>query len=63
MAGRDKRMFLGHLMRYRVRIGEQEWTVDQPDPGAAPIADGEVQVVLDPARIHVIPSAEVEAEG
>jgi ABC-type Fe3+/spermidine/putrescine transport system ATPase subunit len=52
------RMFLGHLMRYRVRIGEQEWIVDQPDPGAAPIADGEVSVVLDPGRIHIIPSAD-----
>jgi hypothetical protein len=56
-------MFLGHLMRYRVRIGEQEWTVDQPDPGAAPIADGEVHVVLDPSRIHVIPSEETESTG
>ncbi len=50
------RMFLGHLMRYRVRIGEQEWIVDQPDPGAAPLADGEVQVLLELQRVHVIPS-------
>jgi len=50
------RMFLGHLMRYRVRIGEQEWIVDQPDPGAAPLADGEVRVLLELQRIHVIPN-------
>jgi ABC-type Fe3+/spermidine/putrescine transport system ATPase subunit len=55
------RMFLGHLMRYRVRIGEQEWIVDQPDPGAAPIADGEVQVLLELQRIHVIPDTSPDA--
>jgi ABC-type Fe3+/spermidine/putrescine transport system ATPase subunit len=49
------RMFLGHQMRYQVRIGEQEWIVDQPDPGASPLADGKVQVLLELQRIHVIP--------
>jgi len=55
------RMFLGHLMRYRVRIGEQEWIVDQPDPGAAPLAEGEVQVLVELPRVHVIPSTDADA--
>jgi ABC-type Fe3+/spermidine/putrescine transport system ATPase subunit len=54
------RVFLGHRMRYRVWIGEQEWIVDQPDPGAAPLAEGEVQVLLELQRIHVIPTREPE---
>jgi ABC-type Fe3+/spermidine/putrescine transport system ATPase subunit len=50
-----RRTFLGHLMRYAVRIGEQEWLVDLPDPGAADLLEGPVDVLLDPSRIHVIP--------
>jgi ABC-type Fe3+/spermidine/putrescine transport system ATPase subunit len=50
-----RRAFLGHLMRYTVRIAGQEWIVDQPDPGAARILDGSVHLAVNPARIHVIP--------
>ena len=35
-----RRTFLGHLMRYTVRIGDLDWLVDQPDPGSAELADG-----------------------
>jgi ABC-type Fe3+/spermidine/putrescine transport system ATPase subunit len=46
--------FLGHLMRYWVRAGELEWIVDQPDPGAAEIHAGKVEVRLDPRRAYLI---------
>ena len=49
-----QRTFLGHLMRYTVRVDEQDWLVDQPDPGAADLLDGPVTILIDPARIHVI---------
>jgi len=53
-----RRTFLGHLMRYAVRIGDQEWLVDQPDPGAsASLAEGNVTVVVNPRRLHVLPDA------
>ena len=55
------RAFLGHLMRYTVRIGEQDWLVDQPDPGAATPLDGPVTVLVNPARIHLIGGADAEA--
>jgi ABC-type Fe3+/spermidine/putrescine transport system ATPase subunit len=46
--------FLGHLMRYWVRVGEQEWVVDQPDPGAAETLSGTVYVAVNPRRAHLI---------
>jgi hypothetical protein len=49
-----QRTFLGHLMRYTVLVDDQDWLVDQPDPGAADLLDGPVTVLIDPARIHVI---------
>jgi ABC-type Fe3+/spermidine/putrescine transport system ATPase subunit len=48
------RTFLGHLMRYTVRIAGQDWLVDQPDPGAAVVREGSVRVAVNPRRIHVI---------
>ncbi len=56
-----RRAFLGHLMRYTVRVGEQDWLVDQPDPGAATPLDGPVTVLVNPARIHLIGGADAEA--
>jgi ABC-type Fe3+/spermidine/putrescine transport system ATPase subunit len=53
-----RRTFLGHLMRYTVRIGDQDWLVDQPDPGSAALAEGEVKVVVNPRRVHVLPEPE-----
>jgi ABC-type Fe3+/spermidine/putrescine transport system ATPase subunit len=50
-----RRAFLGHLMRYTVRVAGQEWVVDQPDPGAARLLDGSVHLAVNPGRIHVIP--------
>ena len=49
------RTFLGHVMRYTVRIGQQDWLVDQPDPGSADLAAGAVVVQVNPARVHIIP--------
>jgi ABC-type Fe3+/spermidine/putrescine transport system ATPase subunit len=50
-----RRTFLGHLMRYTVRIGQHDWLVDQPDPGSAGLAEGAVVVLVNPRRVHVIP--------
>jgi ABC-type Fe3+/spermidine/putrescine transport system ATPase subunit len=50
-----RRAFLGHLMRYTVNVGGQDWIVDQPDPGASPVLEGGVHLAVNPARIHVIP--------
>jgi ABC-type Fe3+/spermidine/putrescine transport system ATPase subunit len=50
-----RQAFLGHLMRYWVRINGDEWIVDQADPGAAlQQRHGPVTVWLNPERIHVI---------
>ena len=50
--------FLGHLMRYTVRVNQQDWLVDQPDPGHATPLTGDVLVVVNPRRVHVIPEPE-----
>ena len=50
-----RRTFLGHLMRYTVRIGQHDWLVDQPDPGSGGLAEGAVVVLVNPRRVHVIP--------
>ena len=47
--------FLGHLMRYTVRVAQQDWLVDQPDPGHGTPLEGEVLVQVNPRRVHVIP--------
>jgi ABC-type Fe3+/spermidine/putrescine transport system ATPase subunit len=46
--------FLGHLMRYWVRVADQDWVVDQPDPGAAETFEGEVYVAVNSRRAHLI---------
>jgi ABC-type Fe3+/spermidine/putrescine transport system ATPase subunit len=49
------RTFLGHLMRYVVQAGSGvEWLVDQPDPDGAALFEGEVVIVVNPRRIHLI---------
>jgi ABC-type Fe3+/spermidine/putrescine transport system ATPase subunit len=53
----ERRTFLGHLMRYTVRIGQHDWLVDQPDPGRASLAEGAVTVLVNPRRVHIIPEA------
>jgi ABC-type Fe3+/spermidine/putrescine transport system ATPase subunit len=50
-----RRTFLGHLMRYTVRIDQHDWLVDQPDPGSGGLAEGAVVVLVNPRRVHVIP--------
>ena len=49
--------FLGRLMRYAVKAGDQEWLVDQPDPGAGAPLEGSVLVQVNAARVHIIPDA------
>jgi ABC-type Fe3+/spermidine/putrescine transport system ATPase subunit len=49
--------FLGRLMRYAVRSGDQEWLVDQPDPGAGAPLEGPVVVHVNASRVHIIPDA------
>ena len=44
-------------MRYAVRCGDQEWLVDQPDPGAGAPLEGVVQVQVNASRVHIIPDA------
>jgi len=51
------RTFLGHLMRYTVRVLGQDWLVDQPDPGGAALAEGSVHVLVNPRRVHVLAEA------
>jgi ABC-type Fe3+/spermidine/putrescine transport system ATPase subunit len=52
-----RKAFLGDLMRYWVTVDGREWIVDQPDPGAATLHDGAVQIAIRPERIHVIAEA------
>ena len=49
-----RRTFLGHLMRYTVRVDGQDWLVDQPDPGSGGLAEGSVSVLVNPRRVHVL---------
>jgi ABC-type Fe3+/spermidine/putrescine transport system ATPase subunit len=49
--------FLGRLMRYAVRAGDQDWLVDQPDPGAGAALEGPVLVQVNASRVHIIPDA------
>jgi ABC-type Fe3+/spermidine/putrescine transport system ATPase subunit len=53
-----RRTFLGHLMRYTVQVGQQEWLVDQPDPGGADLAEGAVCVLVNPRRVHLVPETD-----
>jgi ABC-type Fe3+/spermidine/putrescine transport system ATPase subunit len=53
-----RRTFLGHLTRYAVAVAGQDWLIDVHDPGAADPIDGDVDVLVDPARIHVVPEAD-----
>jgi ABC-type Fe3+/spermidine/putrescine transport system ATPase subunit len=52
------RTFLGHLMRYTVQVGQHEWLVDQPDPGGASLAEGDVCVLVNPRRVHLVPESD-----
>jgi ABC-type Fe3+/spermidine/putrescine transport system ATPase subunit len=49
--------FLGRLMRYAVKAGDQEWLIDQPDPGAGAALEGSVLVQVNASRVHIIPDA------
>jgi ABC-type Fe3+/spermidine/putrescine transport system ATPase subunit len=46
--------FLGNLMRYWVRVNEQDWVVDQPDPGASETLEGDVYLAVNPRRTHLV---------
>ena len=52
-----RRTFLGHVMRYTVRVEGQDWLVDQPDPGSGGLAEGSVTVLVNPRRVHVLSEA------
>ncbi|MCL6552990.1 MAG: ABC transporter ATP-binding protein [Firmicutes bacterium] len=54
--------FLGALARYWVQAAGMEWIVDQPAPGER-WYDGEVYLVLDPERTHVLPGEAPEPAG
>ncbi|MDR7482016.1 MAG: TOBE domain-containing protein [Armatimonadota bacterium] len=45
--------FLGALARYWIDAAGMEWIVDQPAPGERRY-EGEVYLVLDPERTHVL---------
>ena len=49
--------FLGRLMRYAVKAVDQEWLIDQPDPGAGAPLEGPVLVQVIASRVHIIPDA------
>jgi ABC-type Fe3+/spermidine/putrescine transport system ATPase subunit len=49
-----RQSFLGSLMRYWVRIDNQDWVVDRPDPGASETLEGEVYVAVNPRRAHLV---------
>jgi len=49
------RTFLGSVMRYTVRVEEQDWLVDVPDPGGHPEVGEHVSVLVNPERVHVLP--------
>ncbi|HLQ31726.1 MAG TPA: ABC transporter ATP-binding protein [Chloroflexota bacterium] len=50
-----QRTFLGAVMRYTVAVGDRDWLVDVPDPGGCPEVGGQVSVLVNPARVHVVP--------
>jgi ABC-type Fe3+/spermidine/putrescine transport system ATPase subunit len=52
-----RRTFLGHVMRYTVRVEDYDWLVDQPDPGSGGLAEGSVTVLVNPRRVHVLSEA------
>ncbi len=50
-----RQAFLGNLMRYWVRVGAQEWIVDQPDPSVAAFQlNGPVVLSVPTERVHLI---------
>ncbi len=47
--------FLGHVMRYWIKIGDDEWIVDDSDPGASHrVYEGNVAITINTKRVHVI---------
>jgi ABC-type Fe3+/spermidine/putrescine transport system ATPase subunit len=55
----SRRAFLGHFMRYWVRVGGDEWIVDQSDPGRDKVFGGQVILSIKPDRVHVIRKNEI----
>jgi ABC-type Fe3+/spermidine/putrescine transport system ATPase subunit len=49
--------YLGTIARYRVRLGEHELIVDDPDPGGKPLYGGEVGLAFDPGRLCLWPAS------
>ena len=53
----SQRTFLGAIMRYTVQVEDRDWLVDVPDPGGAPEVGEHVTVLVNPARVHVVPES------
>lgn len=49
-----RRAFLGAIVRYWITCDEDEWIVDQSDPGIAGTHSGEVMLSIRPDRVHAI---------
>ena len=49
-----RRAFLGPIVRYWITSGQDEWIVDQSDPGIAGAHGGGVMLSIRPDRVHVI---------
>jgi len=46
--------FLGRMMRYWIRVGEQTFILDDPNPGLSGSCSGEVTLLPDAAKIHIL---------
>jgi hypothetical protein len=48
--------YLGTTARYRIRLGDHDLTVDDPDPAGKPLHAGAVALAFDPARLRLWPA-------
>ena len=46
--------FLGRMMRYWIKVGEQTFIVDDPNPQLSGSCTGEVTLFLDFAKVHIL---------
>lgn len=47
--------FLGHLIRYWVKVGEKTFIVDDSNPSIHGYMEGNVKLTLDKSKIHILP--------
>jgi ABC-type Fe3+/spermidine/putrescine transport system ATPase subunit len=48
--------FLGHMIRYWVKVGDREFTVDDSNPSLNGRLQGKVSIEFDKNKIHILPS-------